>query len=36
LKIPLVVLYGVVVLELHAAAARGKLAVLGLLKTLRW
>ena len=28
LKIPLIVLYGVVVLELHVAAARGKLAVL--------
>jgi len=36
LKIPLVILCGVVVLELHVAAARGKLAVLGLLKTLRW
>jgi hypothetical protein len=32
LKIPLVVLGGVVVLELHVAVARGKLAVLGLLK----
>jgi len=36
LKIPLAVFCGVIVLEVHAAIARGKLAVLGFLKTQRW